>query len=117
MGRGVRLDAQRWIDDEDGVEMVRHDGVFVQFNFGADLRGSQPFDFNDVTEGVQVHLTVNNFTKEGFAFVCANGNEINTLGGIIVSSQADGAAVENGLVRHDSQLSRFQNDIWEGRCL
>ena len=77
------------------MDVVGHDDEFIveQFNIRAQLGGAEPFVAGYLAQGVEVHFVVIISPEEVLAFVGDEGDEITALGGVVVSFEADGAAV------------------------
>ena len=77
-----RVASRQGIDDvEYGMKMVGHDDIYVQFNFAPDIGRPKPFMFNDFSVFIQLHFSVKDLTKEVFAVVGDDGDEIAALRG------------------------------------
>ena len=75
------------------MEMVGHDYHFMANDVGEFvMRFAIPF-LHHASCVVQYHFVVLDFTKQTFAVLCANGDEIQAFRCIIVTFQADGTAV------------------------
>ena len=71
----------------DPVKMIGHDNPGVQFDFGTDPSGFEPFILNYPACLVQHHLMIHDFPKQNFTAGRANGDEIRSDLRIVIPVQ------------------------------
>jgi hypothetical protein len=90
-------------NDENTVNMVRHNHKLVQFHCGKSIWDSMPLIPYNFTNGIQPHLVLHNFPEQTFPIMGANGYKIRPRLRIIVPLQSDGTAIGmslNGIGHH-----------------
>ena len=78
------------MNHDNPVKMVRHDREFIRRRVWKKSRDLFPLMFHNYAEFIQTHIPVDNIPKQAFPIVCADGYEIPSRLGIIVSFQTDG---------------------------
>ena len=73
----------------DPVKMIGHDNPGVQFDFGTDPSGFEPFILNYPAGLVQHHMMIHDFPKQKFTAGRANGDEIRAGLRIVITTQTD----------------------------
>ena len=58
------------------MEMVGHNHPFIQFDFISDFSGFDPFTIYDFPGIIQLHFPINDFPKQAFPVLSANGYKI-----------------------------------------
>ena len=76
-------------DDHDAMEMVRHHHEHVQIDLATDLHRPQPFVPDHFPIAINPHFAIGNSTKQAFALVRDDGDEVCSLLGIIVPTHAN----------------------------
>ena len=79
--------------DDDAVNMIRHNHKEVRYDLATDLAGPPPFLRNDLTQGIETHLAVNDLPEHAFPVLRADAYEIRAGLCVVIARQADGAAV------------------------
>lgn len=70
---------------DDAVDVIGHDDKFVQSDLVVDLSCFVPFLTHDVSRHIQHHHPIGDFPEQRHPAVRANGNEIQTGLGIIIT--------------------------------
>ena len=83
----------RIIDDNDGMKMVWHNNEFAQFHLRMEDGNFIPFLPDHLAQWIQPHFKIYDVAKQRFPVMGDEGDEVFTRLGIIISRQADGAAV------------------------
>ena len=76
-------------DDDNAVEVIRHNDEWAQLEVGEPLPQPLPFPLDNPSGCVQQHLAIHDFTKKAGALLCDDGHEIRPCLGIIVFIQTD----------------------------
>ncbi len=98
-GRGDRRGGARsahWgiiINHNDPMHVIGHDAEFIQCHIRSELGSLVPFLQGNLAQGIQPHHPVNDPAEQPFPLVGIHGDEVRAGLGVIVSLQADGAAV------------------------
>lgn len=81
------------VDNNYSVNMIRHNDVFVQLGLRKMIGNFQPTLLCHFATFIHPHIPIDNFTKQTFAIVRHDGDEIDTRLGVIVSLQTNGMSV------------------------
>jgi hypothetical protein len=81
-------------DRDDAVQVIRHEGEHVNGDLGAEDAGVDPFAFDEETERIDAHRTVDDVAEEAGASEGAEGDEVGSTGGVVMVPPAHGLAVE-----------------------
>jgi hypothetical protein len=95
-------------DGNNSMQMIRHHDP--RFRILPDAKHRAPNPIDDRPRWVQDHLAVVNFAKQRRATIDADGYEIQPLGGIVVSVQADSSTSRYRGVHFTKDRSRFRCD-------
>lgn len=68
--------------------MIGHDDVFVQKQFGTDIKRFQQFGFDDAAKIRQGHDSVFDLSQIAFTVLGYDGQEIHAFGGIVPAGKA-----------------------------
>src|SRR6266567_3765999 len=97
------IDDDDCMDDDDGMDMVRHDNECIQLDRGEPVRQSPPLRFYNSSGIAHRHFPVDNLSKQAFPAERTDADEIRTGGGIVEIAQTYRTAVMNfGVIGHGS---------------
>lgn len=74
--RAIGADAIRPYELDDTVDVIGHDDKFVQYDMGTDTFCFAPFFICDNPRFIELHLTINNVSKQWHPIMRADGNKI-----------------------------------------
>ena len=81
-------------DDEDAVEMVRHDDERVQVDIRDVVRDGGPTAGDDLAQLVRLEYAVHHVTEDMVTLAGADGDEVGACLGVVVFTEADGAPLD-----------------------
>ena len=81
------IHAFRFVQYDNGMQMVGHQNEFAQKQFRAHLERFEKFVINDLSPIVQHHFTVHDFAEQPLAIGGDDGDVIMPVAGIIPSPQ------------------------------
>lgn len=87
MAGWVGIDGFRFIQYDNGMQMVGHQNEFAQKQFGAHLKRFEKFVINDLPPIVQYHFTVHDFSEQPLTVGGDDSDVIMPVAGIIPSPQ------------------------------
>ena len=90
--------------------MIGHDDKCINVNTWIMCRDFIPDGLNHSPRIIQAHFPIRDIAKQAFPILGANGHEIRTCLGIIISLQSNGTAMVNfRVVFHDNNPFCFSN--------
>ena len=97
---------------DDPMYMIWHNHEGIEFYIRITGRSIFPARLNNLTEWVQPHRLINNFSEEAFPPLCAKGDKICPGLGIVVHFKAERAAMMSFRIRFHFSPRSWSIQVW-----